>query len=414
MINTAKSLRLQLGIFGRTNVGKSSFLNMIANQDVALTSEVAGTTTDVVEKTMELLPIGPVCFLDTAGIDDRSELAEKRIGRTRKIFQRADIITLVVEPNIWTKYEEDLVKEIKELDIALIIAINKIDETSPNQNFLDTCKSHCDSVIQCSSLDLEKRDEYIINYKNEILKLAPKEYFQSMAIIGDLLPKGGVSIFIIPIDNEAPKGRIILPQVQAMRDILDNDQLVLVCKETEYKQALASLKNKPDLVVCDSQVVHQMVADTPDDVKCTTFSILFSRFKGNLLEEVKGVAHLAKLKQDDKVLIAEACSHHSNEDDIGRVKIPKWMQEFLGHNVDYKVAAGRDYPDNVKDFNLIIHCGACMITRTEKLVRINNAKKAGIPITNYGIAISLLQGVLERVLEPFPAELQAYKEILNA
>lgn len=413
MISTPKALRLQIALFGRTNTGKSSFLNMVANQEVALTSPIPGTTTDVVEKSMELLPIGPVTFLDTAGIDDISALSEIRIEGTMKIVDRAEIIVLICEPNIWTGFEENISNIAKESEIPLIIAINKIDIEEPTNNYLSQLGSKTNNVVLCSCIDKASRNKYINEFKNHLLEILPSEFTNPKPLIGDLVPRGSVTILIVPIDKEAPKGRIILPQVQAIRDLLDNNSMSLVVKETEYSLALKSLKQKPALVVCDSQVVHKMVAETPADVKCTTFSILFSRFKGDLLEEVRGAAEIDKLKTGDKILIAEACSHHPNEDDIGRVKIPRWLNKYIGSEIQIDYAQGRDYPSNLEDYKLIIHCGGCMLTRNEKLVRIHKAKDAGIPITNYGITISFVQGVLERVLSPFPEALNVYKKQIN-
>ena len=229
-------------------------------------------------------------------------------------------------------------------------------------------------------------------------------------LLGDIITPGYLIVFIIPIDSQAPKGRLILPQVQSLRDTLDNDSIGIVVKETDYPYCLTQLSRKPDLVVCDSQVVHKMVADTPEDVKCTTFSILFSRYKGDLNEEVRGVSQIDFLKPNDKILIAEACSHHPLEDDIGRIKIPNWLRKYLSFEVKIDIVNGRDFPSNLKEYKLIIHCGACMLTRNEKLVRINHAKEANVPITNYGITISHLQGVLKRTLSPFPEALKIYCE----
>jgi len=401
MEKAPKSMRVQIALFGRTNVGKSSFLNMIANQDVAITSEVPGTTTDIVEKSMELLPIGPVNFLDTGGIDDKSLLSEKRIERAMKILDRADIAVLIVENSIWTDYEEDLIRAFKKVKIKFIIAVNKIDLNTTANEFLLLLQSKSDRILLCSSTDLVNREKYVIEFKNLLLEILPEEYTNPLPLIRDLIPKNGTAILIIPIDKEAPKGRIILPQVQTIRDILDNDSISIMVKQSEYLQVLSTFKSKPDIVVCDSQVVDFMVENTPDDVPCTTFSILFSRFKGDLVEEVKGITALKNLKKGDKVLIAEACSHHPNEDDIGRVKIPRLLRQFVGIELEIDVVSGRDYPKNISDYSVIIHCGGCMLTRTEKLVRIQKAKQAGVPITNYGLAISLFKGVLERVLTPF-------------
>ncbi|MDD5668799.1 MAG: [FeFe] hydrogenase H-cluster maturation GTPase HydF [Candidatus Omnitrophica bacterium] len=403
MKKTPKSLRLHIGIFGRTNVGKSSFLNLIAGQDVAITSPVAGTTTDVVEKTMELLPVGPVVFLDTAGINDISVLAEQRIGKTKKIFDRSDVIVLIVEPGVWTEYEDYILAEAGKRSIPYIIVVNKIDSMPVEELFLETLKHKAAKILLCSSISYENRDEYVNTLKQFLLASAPDEFLHSPPLIGDLLPPGGIAVLIVPIDLQAPKGRLILPQVQTIRDALDNDAGVLVVKEREYAHVLRNLKNHPDLVVCDSQVVLKMIADTPADVKCTTFSMLFSRYKGDLMESVRGAMRIDKLKPGDKILIAEACSHHAIEDDIGRVKIPRWLRQYAGFDVTIDICSGRDYPENLKEYALIVHCGGCMLTRREMLARIEKAREAGIAITNYGVCVSLLQGVLSRTLSPFPA-----------
>lgn len=407
MIQTPKSLRLQIGIFGRTNVGKSSLLNMIANQDVALTSPIPGTTTDVVEKSLELLPIGPVTFLDTAGVDDTSALAEKRIERTEKVFERGDVFIIVLEPNIWTEFEEKIALKLESLNKPYIFVINKIDSETPNVDFIKTFKKFKASVVQCSAVDIANRDEYIIELKGELIRTVPGEFLNPAPLLSDLVSPGGIAIFIVPIDLQAPKGRLILPQVQAIRETLDSDAISIVVKEREYQYLLQKLKLKPDIVVCDSQVVQKMIADTPPDIKCTTFSILFARYKGDLVEEVKGAAAIDRLKKGDKVLIAESCSHHPLEDDIGRVKIPRWLRQYIGFDVQIDFFAGRDYPSNIKDYSVIIHCGGCMLTRNEKLFRIQRAKEVRVPITNYGLTISLAQGVLKRALSPFPSALEA-------
>ncbi|MFA5103935.1 MAG: [FeFe] hydrogenase H-cluster maturation GTPase HydF [Candidatus Margulisiibacteriota bacterium] len=401
MKDTPKSLRLQIGLFGRTNVGKSSFLNMVAGQDYAITSVVPGTTTDVVEKTMELLPVGPVVFLDTAGIDDVSELSSERLKKTRKILDRADVAVLIVEPDVWSKYEETMVAELGAKKIPVIIAVNKTDVQQPSDEFMEKMRAKSTEVIACSSTDKKNRDKYVNLLKEHLIKLAPDNFLNPKAIIGDIVPAGGLAFLIIPIDFEAPKGRIILPQVQIIRDLLDFNSASLVAKESEYRAMLKKLKTPPDIVVCDSQVVDKMVADTPDGVKCTTFSILFSRYKGDLEESVKGVFALDKIGKNDKILIAEACSHHPIEGDIGRIKMPKWIEKYLGFRPKIDVSCGRDYPENLSEYKLVIHCGACMITRREMLGRIEKCKAAGVAITNYGVCISYMFKVLDRVLEPF-------------
>jgi len=406
---TPKSMRLQIGIFGRTNVGKSSFLNMVAGQDVAITSPIPGTTTDVVEKVMELLPVGPVVFLDTGGLDDSSVLGVERIRRTNKVFDRADIIVLVVEPNAWSQHEDQILEQARRRNIPLIAVVNKIDQRRPEDNFLADFQKQKIRVLCCNSLERNKRDEYVTKLKEHLIAVCPDDYISPPPLLADLVRPGKVAVLIVPIDKEAPKGRIILPQVQTIRDALDNGSQTLVVKETEYKKALANLKTPPDLVVCDSQVVDKMVAETPRKIACTTFSILFARLKGDLEAMSRGVAAIDRLKPGDKVLISESCSHHAIEDDIGRVKIPKWLKKYLGRAVELDVCSGRDYPADLGKYKLVIQCGSCMLTRRETLMRIEKALAQGVAITNYGVCISFLQGVLERVLSPFPSALAAYK-----
>lgn len=408
MRKTPKSLRLQIGLFGRTNVGKSSFLNYVAGQDVAITSPVAGTTTDVVEKAMELLPLGPVVFLDTAGLDDRSALAEARLHKTRKIFDRSDVIVLMTEPNRWGEDEENVLTEAHRREIPVILVVNKIDLEPLREDFLVGLRKRVERILLCSCLDIKQRDPSIHLFKKYLIEVCPEEFLKPPPLIADLLPAGGLAVLIVPIDLQAPKGRLILPQVQTIREALDHDASVLVVKEREYASALANLKAPPDIVVCDSQVVLKMVADTPPAVKCTTFSILFSRNKGDLIEMVKGAVMIDSLKSQDKVLIAEACSHHAIEDDIGRVKIPRWLRQYIGGNIQIDVYSGRDFPENLKEYKLIIHCGGCMLTRRELLARIQKAREEKVPITNYGLCISVTQGVIQRALSPFPAALEAY------
>ena len=409
MKKTPKSLRLHIGLFGRTNVGKSSLLNMIAGQDKAITSPHPGTTTDTVEKAMELLPLGPVVFIDTAGLDDKSVLGKQRVKRTKKIFDVSDIILIVTEPNIWTEYETNVINEAQKRKIPFIIVVNKTDIAEPSEDFIKLLKTKTDKYEFVSGININKRDEYVSALKKRFIQTVPDDFLNPPPLVGDLLTPGGLVYLIVPIDLQAPKGRLILPQVQTIRDALDSDAASIVVKEREYSHLIKTLNIKPNLAVCDSQVVLKMTADTPKDVKCTTFSILFSRSKGDLIESAKGAAAIPKLKHGDKILIAEACTHHPLEDDIGRVKIPRWLKQYAGCNIEADVCAGIDYPENLSQYKLIIHCGGCMINRRNMLSRIQQAKEAGVPITNYGVAISFVQGVLERVLSPFPAALDAYK-----
>ncbi|MGO9412460.1 MAG: [FeFe] hydrogenase H-cluster maturation GTPase HydF [Spirochaetia bacterium] len=412
MTQTPKSLRLHIALFGRTNVGKSSFLNMIAGQDVAIVSPIPGTTTDVVEKPMELLPIGPVVFLDTAGMDDSSELADLRVAKTRKIFDRADVIALILEPDIWTAYEDEILSQAAERNVPVILVVNKTDIRVPSAGFLAVVREKSTRMVFCSSVQTAGREQTIAQLKQHILDVCPEEFLAPPPLIGDLLTSGkgvGLAVLVVPIDLQAPRGRLILPQVQTIRDTLDCDAAVAVVKEREYGAFLQRLRTPPDITVCDSQVVLKMVGDTPRDVACTTFSILFARYKGDLVELARGAAALTDMGPDDRVLIAEACSHHAIEDDIGRVKIPRWLRQYVGADVRIDSCAGRDYPENLSQYRLVIHCGGCMLTRREMLSRMQKARQAGVAVTNYGVAISVLQGVIERTLSPFPAALDAFR-----
>ena len=413
MTKTPKSLRLQIGLFGRTNVGKSSVLNTIAGQQVSITSDLPGTTTDVVEKSMELLPVGPVVFLDTAGIDDSSDLAGKRLEKTRLIYRRAEIGVLVTEAGVWGPYEREVARCCSEAEIPLLCIVNKVDRKKPEKRWLEGLLDEgADEVIAFCSVDPASRDHYINDFKKSLIALVPDDYLMPPPLVGDLLPPGGHLMLIVPIDIEAPKGRIILPQVQTIRDALDADTIVTVVKENQYASALAGLRKMPDLVVCDSQVVDLMVRETPEEVSCTTFSTLFSRFKGDLGSQVEGVLALDSIGRGDRVLISESCSHHAMDDDIGRVKIPRWLTEYLGFSPQIDVVSGRDYPENLADYSIIIHCGACMLTRREMLVRIRLAAAAGVAVTNYGIAISQMRGTLGRIIGPFE-ELGPIAEKIN-
>jgi [FeFe] hydrogenase H-cluster maturation GTPase HydF len=409
MERTPKSLRLHIGLFGRTNVGKSSFLNMVTGQDVAITSPVAGTTTDVVEKTMELHPLGPVVFKDTAGIDDTSALASQRLKKTTRAFESADMIIVIAEPDVWSEYEEKVIATAASKKIPSVVVINKADLQAPSQEFVSGIGKRA-AVMVCSSTDPANRDRYVNELKKLIFDSCPARFLKQPALLGDLIPAGGTVVMIMPIDLEAPKGRIILPQVQAVRDCLDHDSCCVVVKEHQYPAALGNLKRAPDLVVCDSQVVHKMVADTPRDVPCTTFSILFARYNADLLVMAQGVCALGALADHDRILIAEACTHHAIEDDIGRVKIPRWIRQHTKARIEIEVCSGADFPDDLRQFKLVIHCGGCMFNRRLMLSRIEKAQEQGVAITNYGLCIAYVQGVIERVLSPFPAALENYRE----
>jgi [FeFe] hydrogenase H-cluster maturation GTPase HydF len=408
METTPKSLRLQIGIFGRMNAGKSTLLNMITGQDAAITSPVPGTTTDVVEKSMEFLPLGPVTFLDTAGLDDGSVLGEQRLERTQKALIRSDIAILVVESGLWGDIEADFVASQQASKKPCCVVITKTDIRPAGQDFRR--KITAPHLVEASGPDCSRRELFLQELKRALLSLCPEDFLMPPALAGDLVRSGGTVVLVVPIDLQAPKGRLILPQVQTIRDLLDNDAAVLVVKEREYRAALANLKQLPDLVICDSQVVMKVMADTPPGVRCTTFSILLARYKADLNVLARGAAAIAALHPGDRVLIAESCTHHAAQDDIGRVKIPRWLRQYVGGDLAVDHCAGRDYPASLEPYRLIVHCGSCMLTRGEMLFRMHQAAAAGVPITNYGVAISMVQGVLERALAPFPAALFAYQQ----
>lgn len=396
-MKTLKSMRLHIGIFGKTNVGKSSLLNRITNQDVSIVSNIAGTTTDVVEKTMELLPIGPVNFLDTAGINDSTALSSERIEKTMKIINRTDVAIVVCDYNGIDDYERNLIEKFNELKIPFMIFINKTDEKYPSDSIIEDLKNYTKHIL----LSSVKTDDLIVfKIKELLVKLLPEDFVNSPKIVGDLIPQGSTVILVIPIDKEAPKGRIILPQVQTLRDLLDNNCVSVVVKESELKSAIDNLKFAPSLVVTDSQAFKNVSEIVPENLPLTSFSILFARLKGDLNTFSQGAKSIEKLQDGDRVLILESCTHHAIEDDIGRVKIPNLLRKKTGKNLIIDNIAGHDFPD-ISKYKLIIHCGACMTNRREVLSRILLASENNVPITNYGICISYCLGILPRALKIF-------------
>ena len=400
MQNTPKSLRLQIAILGRVNAGKSSFLNFITGQQTAIASEVAGTTGDVVEKAMELPHVGPVLWLDTAGFGDETELKDKRAEKTADALHRADIALLVCEGDNIGEIELDIIKQAEENKIPLIKIFNKADKFAVNSG---------DGLV-VNSLDLSSRSRVTDALIELILKVCPADFLHEQPLVADLAPENSTVVMIVPIDYEAPKGRLILPQVQAIRDCLDGNQNIVVCKENNYVSVLQNLKTPPALVICDSQVVDFMVAHTPPEIKCTTFSILMARFKADLTVMAKNAAHISKLRDGDKILIAESCTHHAVQDDIGRVKIPALLRKKTQKNLTIDFVSGCDFGKNLEQYQLVIQCGGCTINRKEMVLRLQKCEEAGVKITNYGVCISELKGVLERVLQPFP---EAYGKYLN-
>ncbi len=403
--STPKSLRLHIGLFGRRNVGKSSLLNAVVGQDVSIVSEFAGTTTDPVEKPMELLPLGPVVFIDTAGIDDQGALGQLRMAKTRKVFERTDLGVIITD-GAWTNFEDILAQQLAELKIPYIAIFNKIDISKPAAQTVAALHDKRIPIVQTSVKD----NQGIADFRQALLDNAPADFIENPAIAADLVGPGQTAILVVPIDKEAPKGRLILPQVQTIRDLLDGDACCMVVKERELRAAIENLKQPPKLIVTDSQAFLKVAADTPKDILMTSFSILFARFKGDLVVQTLGAMAIETLRPSDKVLIAEACSHHPIGEDIGRVKIPRWLTQYVGGKLDFTTLPGRDWPDDLTGYKLVIHCGACMWNRRQMLSRILECRKAGVPVTNYGLTIAYSLGIFERALEPFAAALDAYRK----
>jgi [FeFe] hydrogenase H-cluster maturation GTPase HydF len=398
MKDTPKGMRLHIGLFGRRNVGKSSLLNALTRQQVSIVSDVPGTTTDPVEKPMELLPLGPVLFIDTAGIDDVGSLGEMRAERTRLIFERTDLGILVAEGDRWGEFEEGIIAELSKRQEPIIVVFNKGDLAEPRAEILQDLKSRKLPVVQT----VASQSKGILDLREALIRTAPESFMDSPPVLGDLIAPGELVVLVVPIDLEAPRGRLIMPQVQSIRDILDHDSCCLVVKERELRDALDKLKNPPALVVTDSQAFLRVAGDTPGQVPMTSFSILFARLKGDLKEFVRGVKTIDRLKAGSRVLVLESCAHHPIGEDIGRVKIPRWIRQYTGVDLEFVHRQGHDFPTDLSDYQLIIQCGACMLNRREVISRILRCREAGVPITNYGVAITYSLGVLDRALSPFP------------
>jgi len=418
MERTPKGLRLHIGLFGRRNVGKSSLLNAITRQQVSIVSDVAGTTTDPVEKPMELLPLGPVLFIDTAGIDDVGALGEMRVARTRKVFDRTDLGVVIAEPGHWGPFEQQIYDELRGRGCPTIVVFNKTDLGEPDPALVERLKSDKTGTVRtvCSAAfrpcleearaEARTTNTGILDFRQALLDAAPADFLNNPTILADLVGPGEMAVLVVPVDKEAPKGRLIVPQVQAIRDLIDGDAFALVVKERELREALDRLKRPPKLVVTDSQAFLKVVADTPREIPLTSFSILFARYKGDLVEMVRGTLAIETLRPGDRILVAEACSHHPIAEDIGRVKIPRWLTQLVGGKLHFDTMQGHDFPDDLASYKLVIHCGACMLNRREMLTRILRCRQAGVPISNYGLVVAYSLGIFERALEPFPAALE--------
>ena len=388
--DTPKSDRIHIGIFGKRNAGKSSIINAITSQNLAVVSKVKGTTTDPVQKAMELLPLGPVMIIDTPGIDDEGELGKMRVEKSYQVLNKTDIALLVVDGNVGlTQCDKDLIEEIKKRKLPYLIILNKSDEV-------------------CNRYDIEnsiwvsaETKENIWELKERSSKLVPNENM-TLKIIGDLLDPEDIVVLVVPIDSAAPKGRLILPQQQTIRDVLEAGAISVVTRDTELSQTLKALGKKPKIVVTDSQAFGKVKNDVPEDILLTSFSILFARYKGDLAEQIKAVKAIDSLKDGDYVLISEGCSHHRQCDDIGTVKIPRWLKEHSGKKINYEFSSGTEFPRDLSKYKAVIHCGGCTLNEKEMKHRIAVAKEQNVPITNYGIFIAYTQGILKRSLQAFP------------
>lgn len=396
MSTAPRGERLIIALIGKRNAGKSSLINAIVGQEIAIVSEIPGTTTDPVDKHYELLPLGPVTFYDTAGVDDEGSLGDQRVKATRKILYRADIVLFVNDNEAFCPQELAMLARIREMEIPTLIILNKTDLRAANQDNIAWCKDNELPFVAVSALEKSG----ILEAKEELILLAPKYLKENRILVGDIIKPKSRVILVCPIDSAAPKGRLILPQVQVIRDVLDHDGQAMVVKETELLDAIYSFKELPDLVITDSQAIEQVQRETPPEVRLTTFSILFARYKGELDTLLEGTRMLDKLEDGDKVLIAEACSHHVQKDDIGRNKLPKWIRDYTGKDLIFDVFAGHDFPEDLEKYKVAIHCGGCMINAMEMNRRIIEAQRRGVPITNYGMTISKLNGVLERAVAP--------------
>jgi len=405
LTSTPKSERKHIVFVGSRNAGKSSLINTISNQELSIVSSTPGTTTDPVKKSMELLPFGPVVLVDTAGVDDIGDLGKKRINKTIKAVSSADFVIFVFDSqNVISEKEKEYLTYLDKIGVPFVCVVNKID-LGTNYDLI-------------TELDKQKRIYFTVSaskktninqFKDAIAKLIPQE--KPSVLVGDLVKQGDVIVLVVPIDLGAPKGRLILPQVHTIRESLDEDAIVVVTKDKELRSTLDRLKEKPNLVVTDSQAIMRVAADVPNDVKLTTFSILMARYKGDLNSFVNGLKVIDDLDNGDKVLIAEACTHHEQEDDIGRIKIPRWIKNYSKKDLQIDVKSGQDFPEDVSEYKMIVHCGGCMLTQKNMQTRIHQANYINIPIVNYGLLISYMHGAFPRVLEPFPEALKIWESI---
>ena len=396
MQDTPKGERLHIAIFGKRNAGKSSLINALTKQDVALVSDLPGTTTDPVYKAMEILPLGPVVLIDTAGLDDEGQLGLLRVEKSKAVLNKTDLAILVIDgQSELTEFDVKIFQEIKAKNIPIVVVVNKIDlqKRIMPHSIVEQLGNDVVEVSTVTGAGIEL-------LKGLLIKNTPEKWGEE-TLVGDIVKADDNVVLVVPIDSAAPKGRLILPQVQVLREILDNDANAIIAKENKLKEALANLKRPPSLVITDSQVFGEIESIVPEAIPFTSFSILFARYKGDLTTYINGVKALEKLAKNDKILIAEGCTQHRQKDDIGTVKIPKWLKEYTGVDLTFDWVSGGQYPANLAEYKLIIHCGACMLNRREVLYRNSIAKEQNVPIVNYGILIAYLKGILPRVIKPF-------------
>lgn len=389
--STPSSERLHIGFFGMRNAGKSSVVNAVTNQQLSVVSDVLGTTTDPVKKAMEILPLGPVVIIDTPGLDDEGSLGELRVKKAKEVLAHADIAVLVVDGTRGLCTEDnELIKLFDDRKLPFVIAYNKSDLLSDRKHLND------------NEIYVSAKTNDNINELRIMLSKLSKTQQNDKRIVADLIDEGDTVVLVVPVDESAPKGRLILPQQQTIRDILDSHATAICCQDTELKRTLDSLKNPPKLVITDSQVFGKVSKDTPHSITLTSFSILFARYKGDLKSLILGASMLSKLKDGDKVLISEGCTHHRQCNDIGTVKMPHWIEDFCNAKPEFLFTSGGEFPDDLSQYKLVVHCGGCMLNEKEMNSRIERANSVGVPIVNYGIAIAHMHGILKRTLSPFP------------
>lgn len=392
--DTVSAQRIHIGFFGMRNAGKSSLVNAVTNQELSVVSNVKGTTTDPVKKAMELLPLGPVLIIDTPGLDDEGELGEKRISKSRKILTQADIAVLAVDSTVGLRNDDkNLIKEFENRNLPYIIAYTKCDLLNQRNKLKD------------NEIYVSSTDKTGINVLKELIGRLYKDVQRDKLIVADLLSPNDVVVLVTPIDESAPKGRLILPQQQVLRELLDANCIAVVCQPEELSQAISKLNSKPKMVITDSQAFEYVSNNLPKEIPLTSFSILFARYKGNLDTLVSGAKAIDKLKDGDRLLISEGCTHHRQCNDIGTVKLPRWLEEFTGARLDYDFSSGGDFPEDLADYSLVIHCGGCMINEREMNNRINKCRAQGVPIVNYGVAIAHMHHILDRALSPLSSVL---------